>query len=146
MNKRQQIVDAIETRMKTIRTTNGYATNAGAHVFTWIRTQVPETEMPAISIYDGDCPIDYDNAPLNFPHHLLDVALVAEAKGSTAQVDVRKIIADIVKAIGADLTWGGLAIDTDLISHGINMEQGDKPAGAGIVQIRITYRTPLWET
>lgn len=145
MSKRQQIVDAIETRMKTILTTGGYATNAGQHVFVWRKTPIPETELPSICIYDGECQIYYEETPVGLQGHFLTVELVADAKGAAAQVDVRKINADVVKSIGTDPTWGGLAIDTDLISHGINMEQGDKPIGAGVVQIKISYRTPLWE-
>ncbi|RQW89937.1 MAG: hypothetical protein EHM79_02200 [Geobacter sp.] len=145
MSKRQQIVDAIETRMKTILTTGGYATNAGRNVFDWRITPIPETELPAICIYDGDCAIDYEETPVGLQGHFLIVDLVSDAKGSAARADVRKINADVVKAIGTDLTWGGLAVDTDLISHGLNMEQGDKPIGAGIVRIKIYYRTPLWE-
>jgi len=145
-NKRQSIVDAIEGRMKTILTDNGYATNAGRNVFDWRITQIPDTELSAISIYDGDCTIDYEETPVGLQGHFLIVDLVSDAKGSAARSDVRKINADVVKAIGTDLTWGGLAIDTDLISHGLNMEQGDKSIGAGIVRIKIHYRTPLWET
>ncbi|MHC1697778.1 MAG: hypothetical protein AB9919_06920 [Geobacteraceae bacterium] len=146
MSKRQSIVNAIETRMKTILTTNGYATNAGQHVFVWRTTDIPETEMPSICIYDSDCPIDYENTPVGLQGHRLTVDLVGDAKGASAQVEVRKINADLLKAIGTDPTWGGLAIDTDLISHGINIEQGDKKIGAGVVRVEIPYRTPLWET
>lgn len=145
MSKRQQIVDAIETRMKTILTANGYATNAGQHVYVWPTTARADSELPALLIFDTTAEINEDGGIIGKFQHTLEINIVAEASGSTSRTVVRSMIADIFKAIGTDEYFGGLVEVTSQPSHGINLEQGDKLYGAGIVRFSVTYRTNQWE-
>lgn len=143
MSIRQQIVDAIETRLKTILVTNGYQTNAGQKVFPWRLTVLGDADLPALCIYDTDCNIS-DVGTIGYFTHELQVDIEAIVTGSASRTDVRKMLEDIFKAIGVDRTWGNLAEHTEIQSHGINLEQAEKVIGAGQVRILITYRASLW--
>jgi len=110
---RQQIVDAIVTRFKDISTAGGYQTDLGTRVFLGRTTEPVESECPALNIWDTD----EDNARrLNRIHeHRLKIQAFVYQAGSTVAggAYVRKAVADIFKAIGVDVTWGGLALDTE---------------------------------
>jgi hypothetical protein len=144
-SKRQQIVDAIETRMKTILTTGGYATNAGQRVYVWRTTPLADTELPALCLYDTTGEVNEDGGIIGKFSHRLDLSIEAIASGSTTRSVVRNMIADVFKALGTDEYFGGLVETTSSPSHDINLEQADKLIGAGIVKFSVTYRTNQWE-
>lgn len=142
---RQTIVDAIETRLKTILTTGGYATNAGQHVYVWRTTPLADAEYPALCIYDTTCAINTDGGIIGQHEHTLDISVEAIAAGSTTRSVVRSMMADVFKAIGTDDRFGGLVDMTIMQSHEINLEQGERVIGAGVVRFSVTYRTPQWQ-
>jgi len=142
-NLRQQIVDAIETRLKTIRVANGYQTEAGQHVFPWRLVPIPDSDMPALCIYDTDCNMSPDGAIGYFTHEL-QVDIDAIVSGSASRTTVRSIMEDVFRAVGVDRTWGGLAEHTEIQSHGINLEQAERVLGAGQVRMTVRYRASLW--
>lgn len=118
-SKRQQIVNAIDTRLKTILIANGYETNLGQKVYEWRAAPVNENEMPCIIYRDENETIDIT---IGKHVHTLSISVdIIAAKAQNAAA-MRKYIADIVKCIGADLTWGSLAEDTS-------------PAGSDDIQI-----------
>ena len=53
-DNRDAIVDAIVARMRQIRVTNGYLTDAGQHVFRWRSADLSPAECPAIDVRDPD--------------------------------------------------------------------------------------------
>lgn len=138
-SKRQQIVDAIETRMKTILTTGGYTTNAGQHVFVWLTTPLSETVLTAIILFDRDGGINAEYSTLKHYYRDLIVDIEADVKGSTSRAELRKVLDDIWKACKVDRTWGGLAIQTIMESDDMVLAQGDKLAGGSQTRFRITY-------
>lgn len=145
MSKRQSIIDAIETRMKTILTTGGYQTNVGQRVSVWRITPFADTELPALCIYDTTAEINQDGGIIGQFTHTLGIHIEAIASGSATRADVRKMIADVFKAIGTDDSFGGLVEYTSSPSHEINLEQAEKAIGSGIIRFTVTYRTAQWE-
>jgi len=112
---RQKIVDAIDARLKTIKTANGYQTNLGNNVFEWRVTPLnSDTELPGAVYSDTQDTIDLT---IGLHLHTLKIVINMAAKGSASPSDMRKLIGDIHKMIGVDVTWGGLAEDTKITSE-----------------------------
>ena len=115
--KRQQIIDALKTRLQLINGVGSYYLNCSSNVYV-NRDAAFETaedlEVPAINILDGDESPQQQllAGATNVWYRELSIALRLLVNGALADTDVRKGIADIQRAIGTDLTWGGLAIDT----------------------------------
>ncbi len=143
-SKRQQICTAIDTRLKTILVSNGYETNLGNNVYEYWQVALEEDELPGV--------IWKDSAETSVPlvsdtqDRLLTIELILQAAGSDAPKQLRKMIADIEKAIktdGTGITWGGLAIDTDPInmSEAFEIEHKERRIGACKLNFIIKYRT-----
>lgn len=140
MSKRQQIIDALETRMKTILTTGGYQTNVGQRVSVWPTVPMAEASASELSIFDHDAEV-METGIIGQSRHELLVDIMVEIPGSDSRADVRKALADINKALWSGLTLGGLCEPITILSNGITFEQGAKVIGAGIVKIRVPYYT-----
>ena len=109
---RQQIVSAIITQMKTISTVNGYNSNLGTNVFDWKTSAWEAQEMPGISVEDGleiTTPYTLGN-PANTQgtcwNELKIELRIAIQSGTTSAAVLRECIADVVKAIGTNFTFG----------------------------------------
>lgn len=141
---RQQIITAIDTRMKTIQTTAGYKTNAGVHVFDWLDRDLADSELDAIIYRDRTCEQSSDMNDRTTNNLIIDFEIKVKSTSTTAQ-QARKVLEDICKAIAVDETWGGLAEDTFPVSNTIGVEQTDKIAGTAELVIEIEYTTNKWD-
>lgn len=139
MSKRHTIIGAIKTRMQTIRTTNGYETDAGANVFDSQVTQLPESVLQSIILYDRDGGINAEYSTLKNYCRDLIVDIEVDTKGSDSREKTRSGIDDIWKAVKTDRRWGGLAIQTVLETEDMVLAQGDKLTGGSQTRLRITY-------
>lgn len=146
ISKRQQIVNAIDARFKTITTANGYVTNIGNRVACWETVDLSRLETMMLLYRDRladilDSPHDRSDHRLGF-----EANIVAKAGALTAD-EVRAMINDVSKSLGVDYTLGGLAISTRVISHEVDdIEQLGKIVGGGTVRFEVLYRTALFET
>jgi len=139
---RQQIISALDTRLKAILTTGGYETNIGVNVFDWRSESLEESDLPALIYRDISAETTIDTMA-SFAHKMTLNILVA-VQNSTPMAEIRKIIADIDKAIGVDHTYGNLALMTERISDESGVEIDEKKfAGCQIVYV-ITFRTSGW--
>lgn len=141
---RQQIITALDTRLKTITTANSYKTNAGAHVFDWLDRDLADSELDAIIYRDKQNEI----TDSGFGTVINTVTVEIEVKtksASTTAAQVRKMIEDVYKAIGTDDTWGGLALTTNPQTDEIDLSQVEKIAGSALIVIKIEYNTNAWE-
>ena len=70
----------------------------------------------------------------------------AYANGMNVDKTIRKIRADIEKAIGTDLTWDGLAEDTRQIniSQDIDLEHSEKKNAGILFSVAIEYVSEGW--
>lgn len=148
MSKRQIIINELDAKLKAIKITNGYQTNAGNNVFAWREDELQPHELPGIVYLDRIA--GKREGPIgSFRWSLaIDIYCYAGA-GSNTPAEVRKLVADVLKAIGsADAgRWNGQAQNTEL-SDGSEMsiERRGKTAGEAVININIIYDAPLWET
>jgi len=140
-SKRQQIVTAIDTRLKTIKTVNGYETNAGDNVYEFWDIALEGDELPAIIWRDGA--EDSELLVNTTQNRTLTVELTLQALGVTAPAILRKLIADVEKAILVDNTWGGLAIFTSVMNvvDTFDVEHKDRRMGVCRTTFTVLYRT-----
>ena len=144
--KRQQIIDALDTRLKTILTTGGYLTNAGAHVYPWLPETAQIADVIALVYRDPD---ENNSAAtegsLGYHRHVLTIEIeIRCAAGSVTVETARKVLADIETAIGTDPKWTALAIRTDPGSNRIETAQNSNIVSRAVMNFAITYQTKAW--
>lgn len=139
---RQQIISALDTRLKAILVTGGYETNIGSNVFDWKANSLEEEDLPALIYKDISVETNIDSLA-SFAHRMT-VQVIVVAQNSTPMTEIRKAMADVDKAIGVDHTFGNLALLTERIGDesGIELEER-RFAGCQIVY-SITFRTSCW--
>lgn len=139
--KRDTLILAVQTRLKTITVANGYYTDVGTKVGIWRVTPYDVNELPAISIQDFRDELLMEFMPTKCDWGLnVRIACIANP-AQLADGTVRKMITDVYKAIGTDHTFGGLAIKTDLETDEIELQQTEHRLGVGTINIVIHYRT-----
>lgn len=147
---RQQIIDAIQTRMKQIAPGFVFTLPSAAYtcgstikdVYQWRKVPFSLAQVPAIEFRDTDDKVH--PGPSTQHEHRLHIGLDVYFTGSAAVAAGRAAMQDIIAAIGSDPRWGGLARWTDIDDSNLDMEQsGDIIAGVQ-VNFTVTYRTPLW--
>ena len=142
---RQQIVDAIEARFKTIVTPT-YATQIGTKVYPWRKTPVQVAETPCICFWDSSAEVSFDGIAIGRRQHILQVEAVCFVSTKTTVSQARAIIEDMIAALGTDDTFGGLADRSELTSHEIGMEVDGDICGAGKITFTVQYTTTLWHS
>lgn len=145
MSKANDIAAALAARLATIRTANGYATDAGQHVYRGA-IGIAEENAPFSAIIEqedqvedqrikdrstGADPIDAD---LLLP---FDIVAFAPCDPDNPAIAGHALVADIKRAVfGGDLTWGGLATHTRYIGRSIP----PRTAGSTLVEVRVSIR------
>lgn len=148
MSKRQTIINDLDAKLKAIKIINGYQTDAGNHVYAWRDDELQPHELPGIVYYDRIAG-KREGGPIGiFRWELAVDIFVYAAAGKDTPAEVRKLIADVLKAIGvsAEGRWAGQAQATEL-SDGSEMsiERRGKTAGEAVINIVIIYDAPKWE-
>lgn len=138
---RQQIMTAIDTRLKTILVSGGYETNAGNNIYEFWDIALEEDELPAIIWRDGA--EDTELLVSTTQDRRLTVELIMQAVGTTAPTTLRKMIADVEKAMLVDNTWGSLAIFTSPldITDVFEVDHKERRIGACRAKFTVLYRT-----
>lgn len=146
MSRRQDIVDAIETRLKTITTGGGYSTQIGSKVYPWRKTAVQVSEVPCLCFWDQQADVEFEGRAIGTRQHNLAVEVVVFVKSATTAAQARAALQDVVAAIGTDDTLGGLADRCELTAHELTMEVDGDICGAGRIAFTVQYTTTLWNT
>ncbi len=140
---RQQIISALDTRLKAILVANGYQTNIGANVHDWLSETPSEDDLPILDYKDVSVSTEIGSF-VDFTHEM-SLIIRAAVKSGTPMVAIRQVIADVDKAIGVDHTFGQLALITKRIGDESGVQIGDQVfAGCGI-NLLITFRTLGWD-
>ncbi|MEK6531261.1 MAG: hypothetical protein AABZ23_02065 [Deltaproteobacteria bacterium] len=142
---RQKILDAVDLRLKTITKANGYETDIGSHVFHWKASDFAHHDLPLVEYRDAACSV-MEGGPVGFHTFGLtvDIELLTMA-GASTPAEVRKAVADIHKAAGQDMQWGGLALNTEPLGDEMKIAQADKVIGGALIRIKILYRTRVFD-
>lgn len=136
---RQQIVDALETRMQSILTTGGYNTDIGTNVFIHRATPMQESEIPGMNITEQER-VTQDTVGEEL--HEMSVSLLVVEDGEASVSTLRDIEADLVYALGQDRTFGGLAQDTGTVSvSAAEVRVGDRVVAGAQATFTIEYTT-----
>ena len=112
---RQQIVTALDTLLKGIKTTAGYETNLGNNVHWWRGEPVTIAEMPALLCRET---VRTTSQTGGAQEHDMTVTIEIHVNSGDDGATMRKAIADVVKRIGTSLTLGGLVADIQYGSGG----------------------------
>ena len=138
---RQQIVTAVETRLKTISVANGYQTALGVSVNLCrpVKPTDAEAAVGSLNIWD----IEDDVVPhLSGIHkHSLRIDVYITKTGSGAAAWMRKAVADISQAIRQDRKWSQLAIDTKPGKNEYELDQENKLTGTVRYPFTIEFYT-----
>lgn len=145
-SKRQQIIDKIDTRLKTILTTGGYLTNAGQHVYPWLPEISEIADQIALVYRDPD---ENNSAAtegsIGYHRHELTIEIeIRCAAGSVTVETVRKVLADIETAIGTDPKWSALAQRTNPGSNRIDTAQNSNIVSRATMNFVVVYQTKAW--
>jgi hypothetical protein len=136
---RQQIITAVDTRLKTITTVNGYNTNLGNNIFEWRDAPLQESELPGAVYRDLQ---QTTVMAVGYHEHALALEILILLSGTEAATTIRKLIADVIKCVGTDRTWGTLAEDTLPVSdEEIAIEHAGKKIGGISLKFIIQYVT-----
>ena len=113
--KYQKIINAIEDRFLEINRGNGYYSDLGEHVYVNKSNKlIASSDESAINIQDISCTVQgpRSGGMVNYFDHALLIESTLHFIGGTAITEIREGIADVMRAIGEDITWDGLAINT----------------------------------
>lgn len=147
-SKRQQIMNAIKTRLQSISVANGYETDLGNCIYEWKLSVYQSTELPGADLRDTT-----ETVVNTIELHQHDMTVDVKILGNTTSLaaDIRKRLADVVKAVKTDLTWGGLAENTVIIGEDL-IEAEISIAGTGTVKVNgasarftVSYITALFD-
>jgi hypothetical protein len=148
--KRQKIVAAVIARMQTIRMVNGYQTEIGARVEDWAR-RFDEEELKAqpskaiLGVYDLPDEVGKDGKHAIGETHRLRMQVRIFITGSTLATELRKMIGDVVAAIGKDILWGYLAMDTEPSTEGFVVPNAAMEVAGAAVEFIVVYATATFD-
>lgn len=143
---RAQIVAAIIAKLKTITTANGYKTELGSKVYEWGAPRLGAEDLPAAIVRDDteDLVSEYSNARHEFILTVEIEVLTADAATAASIRAARDFITDVYKALGQDITLGGLALDIKPIGNELAHEKAEKTVGGGKASYAVRYRTAAY--
>lgn len=147
-SRRQQIITALDTLLKTILKSRLYETDIGLSVFRHRTEDWQVSELPGVDLRDGE-----EIVTVRGQNHVYDIDIELEIKtvGDTAETVNRAAIADVQKAIGVDLAvglgfLGGLAQKITPVSNGsFDFDKKDKKIGSSTMSMTIQYITKAFQ-
>ena len=137
---RQEIVNAIRSRLSEILVANGYDTDLGLNVFEWKVTAFAVSELPGVCFRDTERSVTELTGGLR-ENRLTVEFILGAASGTATASTIRQAVADVVRCIDTDPTWGGLAWDTAIESDEMFMDHEGKLTGLAKVTATVKYQT-----
>ncbi len=132
----QQIIDAIDLRFKAIITGENKL-NLGNHVFPWKTTPLQSSELPALVYRDRT-----DQRTEGCGVYEVTMPIEIEISASTPK-EIRECIAELEKAIHSDKTWGRLALHTKLDTTEMKVDQKLDYYTASKIVMMVFYLTVI---
>jgi len=109
----QQLITAIDTKLKTILVANGYRSNLGLNVEEWDLTPLDIAGGETFRLTYRDDEEGRADVTVGAQDIALALTIAILTSGSTSLADIREMLADLATAMYADPAWGGLAGDTN---------------------------------
>jgi len=142
---RQQLMEAIQARLESIRVSAGYLTDVGINVFHW-RDPMGEPfqphEKPCCFIRDASSEITPLDSSVH--EHSVAVEIGALVDRSDAVAAMRDLEADLMEAIGQDKTFGGLCHYFQPSGAQADVKTTGEKNAVVRIQCEARYRTPSW--
>jgi hypothetical protein len=145
-SKRQQLVNKVKERFAAITTANGYQTNIGAQLTEWHLSPKEPAQLPGLDVRDETEETVVENKNSGVYERKLQITAIAELLETTeTATQARKAEADIIRAVGVDQTWGGLARRTLPETADVTVDDKGQRIGAVRVVFQIEYSRKPWE-
>ncbi len=139
---RQQIVDAFETRLQVITTNTGYETNLGNNITQYRTEEWDEADLPGGDITEGDETVVASGTVHTF---ILSLSLEVKVSGTASIADVRKVITDVTKAVGASKISSLIDTLTPTSTGAPEFDKKDKLFGSVEMNFEVIYRTGAFD-
>ena len=140
-NKRQDIVDAFKTLLQTISVANGYETELGSNILEW-EDNLPDENLPAASIADTDDDISTGEPSVTQEGHNLTMEVTGKAlEVGRPPLVARQAQGDVIKALGTDVSLGGLVTYMFLTSQAIEKDHKENVISSFSVVVNIFYES-----
>ena len=132
---RQTIRDHIVSAVTGLSTT-------GANVFPSRVYPIAAGKMPGLAVYTLSEAIEAQTLrPPRGLVRILEISIEAYVEGSTNDDVLDNICAEVEAAVAADITRGGNAKDTILVSFEADFADGERPLVVGRLTYQVTYST-----
>lgn len=134
----QKIMDAVKARLVTIDGTGSYNTDLSSSVYEW--SPVLEISKLPAAVYRDTGQTLGEEISKHLHTLAVEVSLTV-ASGASTLADLRKLIADVYRAVGVDQQWSALAILTEWQGFSISYDEESKDIASALVTFLINYRT-----
>lgn len=147
MSKRQLIFDAVKTRFAGILIANGYQTNVGANLTEWHLTPKEPADLPGLDLRDEvEKTIIPEQKNAGVYERRLKITAIGELlEAADTAAGARLVLADMIKAVGVDPTWGGLARRTLPDTDDVTVDEEGARTGAARLTFHVEYSRKPWE-
>lgn len=141
MTTRQQIINAVIARLQTITTGNGYSADLGSNIFEWPALNISKNKLPAAIVSD---PVDQYKEYWSSNHVDRDLRVEIELIAKGTPDIARELAGDVLRAIGTDYTFGGLAMETEPVSIELDVKEEEYLFSGASIALTVKYRTEVW--
>jgi hypothetical protein len=139
MTIRKNIIDELETGLKTIIQSNGYRTDIGNTVYTWKEIPINQDETQSLIIKD---PINRNESPGYFNHEqVIEINVEIFYSGTDPVSLVRDTIADVYEWCGKNQQLNGNSERIEYVSDTIESEHLEQITAAGLLRLDVYYIT-----
>lgn len=140
--KRQEIITEIIYRLKEIKVSNGFLSDAGDNVLEWLQRPLTQgDDLPAIIVRDTDDNVDQGS--YNATHNLkIEIDIVASHKELTIE-KLREVVQDVITNIGATCEEI-LNLQCTYQGSEINAEHAERLFGGARLTFVVRYDTDKW--
>lgn len=140
---REQVIKNLVAAIKTVKTANGYINNIpDANVERGKTTPVDYSQVPAVFLFESDEEIidrEYGSSVRAEHELMVDLEIWQKNENDLLPEAINQIEAEVIKAIMADQTLGGLAITVEKKGSTAFFIEGEKVLGGRIMTIGIRY-------
>ena len=144
--KRQEIITELIYRLKEIKVSNGYLSDAGANVYEWLQRPLTQgDDLPAIILRDTDDNVEQGS--YNATHKLkIEIDVVASHKELTIE-HLREVVSDVIKNIGQTCEGeSDESLNLTCVYQGseIHAEHAERLFGGARLTFVIQYESDKW--